>query len=1447
MHWEIFATSLNYFNHVVIGYHLLMNAFNTVLLLVCLRIAIRYVRKKRGRIDHAALPTCAVPPLTLIKVAYCEAGSIVESIQSLLDLNYPDYELVVIHDGSKDDTLKKLVEAFELKCQDCIYRRILPTLGSIRGFYVNPQFPRLIVVDKDHSGKADSLNVGINVAHNPYFCAVDVDTLLERDALLHLVRPILQDPDRIVASSGIIRIANGCTVRNGQVVEVKLPVDALSMFQIVDQIRCMLFGQIGWTILHCLWGSFTSVSLCQKKAVLKVGGYDNRSVRPDTDLLTRLQGLVLERVRHAQIVMIMDQVAWARSPRQFRALAKRRRHWHQGLMETLLAHFQAFGHLKYGVSKLLILPAYTIMKLLGPIVEIVGYLTVGLGWILGIWTGQGVAWFIFLVFFYGTFLSVSSILLEQITYQRYPNWSQFFRLFLYAAMENFGYRQMNSWWRLQAVVQFVFGCRKQEGSKQEKRNINISRIQHASLIWVSSLMMMSTIYTFFYFENSSNSYSQGSIVQWLSLSYASTPQENSLQREAALSPGRKDPKGSTGADPVTLKAHHALAKKLAESGNPQAAVSEYEKLVALNPQNRDLKTEYAWALMQASLFDRAVAVYDSLLKEDPDAIDLRLRKAMALYGVRDYRSALEEYKEVLRRDPSNLEAQIGLQEVQQTIPRTFDLVTGILLLIIIIVVLISSVILTYLARCSARGKAMRTIARSREERFIHFVAVVSLAVATYYIIWRLTNTMNWDAWWFSIPVFAAELYGVLVAYMFFFMVWNPTHQTSPPPIPRKTVDVFITTYNENLSLLRMTVLGCLSITYPHKTYVLDDGNRPEVARLALELGCEYIAREKNTNAKAGNLNNALRQTSGEFIVTFDADHVPLPHFVDRLLGYFRDEKVAFVQVPQDFYNIDSFQHRVDIEHRKMWTEQSLFFSVIQPGKDYWNSAFYCGSCAILRRSALEDIGGIAEETVTEDIHTAILLHAKGYKSVYHKESLAYGVAAETALPFHVQRLRWGQGAMQVFMRCNPLWMKGLTFPQRISYLASMTTYFDGFQKLIYYTAPVVYLMTGILPIKAFDLVFLMHFIPYFVLFLLSFELMSRGCGSTWFTEQYNMAKFATFIKTSLGLFVKKRLGFRVTPKARAQQKNFKLLLPQMIILCLSLSGMAIGTLRYFFRSDLEPLAYWGNLFWAIWNTGLAWVVIGFSLRKVQLRSSYRFLYLLPCRYSSPGDVPGSVQTGLVRECHEAGASLITLQPLHTGTWIHLSMNIGEHVVSSEGIVVHSTHMTKNGVGLFRQGIRFTKIDQEDQNYLTRCAFELSIPRVMRTYGRFPTVFDWLEQYLAYNQRGQKRWKLSVLTTLRYSTEGITQETIAVTDDISKGGLSVMCSDALCLGMMVNFTVGLGDQQIQGEGEVLRTENLCSGDFKMYRYVIRFPQVSKPASEGYERLNLLFHLARTYRS
>ena len=207
-------------------------------------------------------------------------------------------------------------------------------------------------------------------------------------------------------------------------------------------------------------------------------------------------------------------------------------------------------------------------------------------------------------------------------------------------------------------------------------------------------------------------------------------------------------------------------------------------------------------------------------------------------------------------------------------------------------------------------------------------AVIAVLVTIYYLYWRITETFNPNALFFSWALYGAEVFGAITTVLFYFVVWKPLIRTAPLPPPNRSVDIFVPTKNEPVHMLRKTLLACNDLQYPHRTLVLDDGNRPEVKALCEELNCIYLARETHEHAKAGNLNFGLKHSNAEFIAVFDADHVPLPHFLDRLIGYFKDDKIAFVQIPQEFYNIDSFQHRIDRKKKTIWGEQYLFFSVI---------------------------------------------------------------------------------------------------------------------------------------------------------------------------------------------------------------------------------------------------------------------------------------------------------------------------------------------------------------------------------------------------------------------------------------------------------------------------------------------------------------------------------------
>lgn len=529
----------------------------------------------------------------------------------------------------------------------------------------------------------------------------------------------------------------------------------------------------------------------------------------------------------------------------------------------------------------------------------------------------------------------------------------------------------------------------------------------------------------------------------------------------------------------------------------------------------------------------------------------------------------------------------------------------------------------------------KTITRLRA-----LVVLAFLIYAPYYLFWRL-STLNPEAPFFSWLIWGAEVFGYLTAVLHIFMVSRLTSPVAITPPKDLTVDVLVPTYNESVNLLRHTLLAATRMEYPHQTWLLDDGNRAEMAALAKELRCRYLARTENTDAKAGNLNNALTQSRANFVAVFDADHVPHKDFLNKTLGFFRDEKVAFVQTPQDFYNLDSYQHR---RHRRLsyiWTEQSLFFRVIQRGKDRWNAAYFCGSCAVLRRSALDDIGGFATGTVTEDLHTSIRLHKKSYKAVYYPESLAFGLAPNSVRAFLLQRLRWGQGAMQVWRKEGILFARGLTFPQRLNYLASVLTYFDGWQKAIFYLAPVVVLLTGVMPINAVGTDFLLHFIPFYLLVFWSYEEAGRGLGGTVLTEQYNMARFATFARATVGGFGR-HLKFSVTQKISTEQDKARTVIPQLLVLALSVLAIAVGTWLWLSRSYLTPGAFWANIIWASINIGLAGSVVRFTLLRKHRRREYRFPIPLPAFL---GKSDGDKVLGLVDDISADGCSFITEKPI----------------------------------------------------------------------------------------------------------------------------------------------------------------------------------------------------------
>ncbi len=604
------------------------------------------------------------------------------------------------------------------------------------------------------------------------------------------------------------------------------------------------------------------------------------------------------------------------------------------------------------------------------------------------------------------------------------------------------------------------------------------------------------------------------------------------------------------------------------------------------------------------------------------------------------------------------------------------------------------------------------------------LGALTIILGVAYLTWRYSSSLNQGALWFAIPLVAAETYAFVNTVLFVIMMWKPTRRVSPPPLVEGTVDVFITTYNEPVDLVRLTVEAALKIDWPRlKVYVLDDGARRQMRALAAELGSGYITRGeewtgKPRHAKAGNVNNALMATDGEFILILDADQIPDPRIIQRTIGYFRDPALAFVQTPQHFYNVppgDPFG-----------ADAPLFYGPIMQGKDGWDAAFFCGSNAVLRREALLQLGvteyvremeqhferalkrlrhdvstlarrspdlpaarilrsalkkadqalrvgaplervsdivrqgisaaqdvatrqdvlsmarvlenlwaedakvgevlrqllgnpghgparqdlsslGLEEAavdelnltrpteaqpvlplatiSVTEDMATAMRLHALGWKSVFHPEVLAQGLAPEDLRSALNQRLRWAQGTLQVLLRENPLFKHGLSLPQRIQYFTTMLSYFDGFASLVFVLSPIVSLATGLSPVSTPWLEFLAWLGPYLGLNRLMYLYVTRGINVRR-SEQYSLALFPLWIKAVLSTLTNRDPEFVVTPKRRQSGHFLHLVRPQLAIIALTALAICYGVYALAFESQGTQMGVAMNVFWGGYNVAM---------------------------------------------------------------------------------------------------------------------------------------------------------------------------------------------------------------------------------------------------------------------
>ena len=682
-----------------------------------------------------------------------------------------------------------------------------------------------------------------------------------------------------------------------------------------------------------------------------------------------------------------------------------------------------------------------------------------------------------------------------------------------------------------------------------------------------------------------------------------------------------------------------------------------------------------------------------------------------------------------------------------------------------------------------------------QELAIRVVALLAYAYGVYWIAWRWTHTLNWQHPTFSLVLVVAETFGLFSMAFFIFTAWRLVHREPPPAPEGLKVDVFITCYDEPLQLLRRTAIGARAIRYPHQTYMLDDGKRDEVKLMAEDLGIGYIRREGNEHAKAGNLNNAFRVTSGDLVLQLDADHVPLPNILDRLLGYFDDPKLAFVQSPQDFYNTDSFTHVVNDEGRQMWEENRIFFSLIQPGKDRSNAAFFCGSCGVLRRTAFDEIGGFSTLTITEDMETSMRLHARGWKSFYHGETLAYGLAPASAAQYHVQRLRWGQGSMQILRKMNPLFVAGLTWQQRVSYLSSVMVYLDGIQRLVFYLAPVMFFLFGILPIQVDNHALLVRLVPYMILTVASFELLSRGTGYILISERYNMTRFWTYILATSGYFAKKPLKFNVTPKG-VGDVPFKTYAPQLILAIVSVTAFLwalvarhFGWVEYHDGGGVST-AFVVNGIWVGWNLYFALYVVQHSIRSKQLRADYRFAQRLPTRVQAviDGELAGEAVAATTEDINSSGLSFRCTCQFDEGTLVEIPLHLAESSVIARGLVTHRTSKESKYGMVYSHGVVFQDMPLETRDAIELHSAHHAIPQSRQRYRQSIDVVENAVQRFTNPREGRRRVVALPALVSATTPEGDTELGMGLLEEESRSGVRLILENPIEPGTTMRWDV-----------------------------------------------------------
>ncbi|MBW4559760.1 MAG: UDP-forming cellulose synthase catalytic subunit [Mojavia pulchra JT2-VF2] len=533
-----------------------------------------------------------------------------------------------------------------------------------------------------------------------------------------------------------------------------------------------------------------------------------------------------------------------------------------------------------------------------------------------------------------------------------------------------------------------------------------------------------------------------------------------------------------------------------------------------------------------------------------------------------------------------------------------------------------------------------------------FMVWLSLVTTLRYLYYRTSYTLNFDGWVNSIAcvlLFAAELYAIITLMLAYFQTLKikerqPVNLSTIAEEEWFKVDIYIPTYNEDVEIVRKTAIAALACDYAlgkKKVYILDDGRperyqdndprrekfsarREQIRQMCQELGCIHMTRGNNDHAKAGNINTAFRKTDGDLVMILDCDHIPSRQFLLHTVGFFFDPKVSFVQTPHWFYNPDPFERNL-VTNGRIPVGNELFYKVLQKGNDFWNAAFFCGSAALIRKSHALEVGGIAVETVTEDCHTALRLHSKGYKSVYYDKIMVAGLAPETFSSYVGQQVRWARGMAQILRLENPMFNRKLklTFAQRICYLSATSHFLYGYPRLIYAIAPTLFLLFGINSVQGLGLETLAYAVPHIILSLLTNYIIYKHVRFSFWNEIFEFAMaFQAGWVTLLALINPKLGSFNVTDKGvSVTERIFDWESMRGLLLVVGVVIASLLAVPYWLLLRPEDWqAVLVNTLWSIFNLTLLIAALLVGFEQPQVRSAHRLQRCLTVIISSNDQV-----------------------------------------------------------------------------------------------------------------------------------------------------------------------------------------------------------------------------------